>query len=587
MPPLTDEQRLRIEANKAAALAKRAASTPPSRSPPAAAAAAAVAVPAERCRRLNFAPPRSRVDGGTHVLLWVQSAQRASHNEALELACARANVHGVPVVAVFGGTAWFPGGGSGARHLRFMYEGLCELEDALARTRGVRLLGFAGEVPDVVIAASRRAVEVVTDAGYTRTLRRWREKVAGGVQCATTEVECDVVAPLYAPGGGAGRGEPAAATLRPKIWPRLEALASREVTTTTLALAASGAEEALELVGGAAAMAAFPRLPFSDGADACLEALHAASGGGVDFSVPPCPGYHAGGEAEAHRKLEVFLSRRLDDYASKRNDPGLGLQSHLSPHIHYGQISVVYVTRRALEVKRRDPRHARSVDVFLDELVIRRELAINFVLNNPKYDSYDGLPRWARITLADHAGDARRWSYTREEFERGLTHDALWNAAQRELLTSGKQHNYVRMYWAKKILEWSEDPTEAWRVAIELNNKYSLDGRDPSSYTGVGWCFGLHDKPFPETQIVGTLRRMSENGMRGKFNAGLSSYLARWSEKGPRGGIRGNSTAAEVKGGGGGGGGSSTPAGKETRQRRLEEMFFKPPPKKSKTGEGG
>ena len=143
------------------------------------------------------------------------------------------------------------------------------------------------------------------------------------------------------------------------------------------------------------------------------------------------------------------------------------------------------------------------------------------------------------------------------------------------------------MYWAKKILEWSEDPTEAWRVAIELNNKYSLDGRDPSSYTGVGWCFGLHDKPFPETQIVGTLRRMSENGMRGKFNAGLSSYLARWSEKGPRGGIRGNSTAAEVKGGGGGGGGSSTPAGKETRQRRLEEMFFKPPPKKSKTGEGG
>jgi len=185
-----------------------------------------------------------------------------------------------------------------------------------------------------------------------------------------------------------------------------------------------------------------------------------------------------------------------------------------------------------------------SVDVFLDELIVRRELAINFALRNDKYDAYEGLPRWARDTLRAHADDARQWTYTKEEFERGKTHDKLWNAAQRELVSTGKQHNYLRMYWGKKILEWTASPEEAWRIAIALNNKYSLDGRNMVSLTGVGWCFGLHDREFHDVSITGTIRRFSEGGMKKKFPVGMRVYLERWGDDGG-----------------------------EKRQLRLEDMF--------------
>ena len=151
------------------------------------------------------------------------------------------------------------------------------------------------------------------------------------------------------------------------------------------------------------------------------------------------------------------------------------------------------------------PALRRGVDKYLDELVIRRELAVNFVLHEPRYDRYEGVPRWARDSLAEHAGDARKHVYTLEQFEQCRTHDALWNACQREIVVSGKMHNYVRMFWCKKILEWSASPEEAWRIAVHLNNKYGLDGRDPVSYTGVGWCFGLHDRPFPEADVTGAV----------------------------------------------------------------------------------
>jgi deoxyribodipyrimidine photo-lyase len=257
---------------------------------------------------------------------------------------------------------------------------------------------------------------------------------------------------------------------------------------------------------------------------------------------------HVGGESHAKAKLEVFLTERvLKDYHKSRNDPSRGLQSHLSPHIQFGQISVVEVARKAIEFRRShadDADMCASVDVFLDELIVRRELAINFALRNDKYDAYEGLPRWARDTLRAHADDARQWTYTKEEFERGKTHDKLWNAAQRELVSTGKQHNYLRMYWGKKILEWTASPEEAWRIAIALNNKYSLDGRNMVSLTGVGWCFGLHDREFHDVSITGTIRRFSEGGMKKKFPVGMRVYLERWGDDGG-----------------------------EKRQLRLEDMF--------------
>ena len=308
------------------------------------------------------------------MLLWVQSAQRARHNESLEFAAQRAVATRKPLVAAFAGTGAFPW--ANERHLAFMYDGLCEMRLTLETQRNIQLLGFVGDPGEVISAASANAAEVVVDGGYTRVLREWRRALAARAACAVWEVESEVVAPVYAPNGSIHRLEKTAATLRAKIWPRLETLASAELVPTPLApetqARAATKDAALALVagdagGGAATPAAasvvanrsepfpFPALPLHLGADACLDALDAASPSGpvVDRSVRRCDGYHRGGEAEAHRKLETFLASRLDRYASHRNDPGLGLQSHLSPHVHYGQISVVYLTYRALRVRAR------------------------------------------------------------------------------------------------------------------------------------------------------------------------------------------------------------------------------------------
>ena len=640
---MTEAQRARAAANKAAALARRAAlenqRRPPPLPPPpprpssprasshfvpeasalrpgaaagknARGAFSDAAVSPERVRRLNFLPSR---DAGTFVLLWVQSAQRARHNESLEFAAQRAVATRKPLVAAFAGTGAFPW--ANERHLAFMYDGLCEMRLTLETQRNIQLLGFVGDPGEVISAASANAAEVVVDGGYTRVLREWRRALAARAACAVWEVESEVVAPVYAPNGSAHRAEKAAATLRPKIWPRLETLAAAELVPTPLApetqARAATRDDALALLAPSdqetsSDVFPFPPLPLHLGADACLDALDAASPSGpvVDRSVRRCDGYHRGGEAEAHRKLETFLASRLDRYASHRNDPGLGLQSHLSPHVHYGQISVVYLTYRALRVAREGAREReqgnrndgappkasssyrpspppspalrRGVDKYLDELVIRRELAVNFVLHEPRYDRYEGVPQWARRSLAEHAGDARKHVYTLEQFEACRTHDALWNACQREIVVSGKMHNYVRMFWCKKILEWSASPEEAWRIAIHLNNKYGLDGRDPVSYTGVGWCFGLHDRPFPEADVTGATRRMSENGMRGKFRDGVEAYARKWGEPGDRAGSnpgakrRASSVAADP----------ATPnhaANAGGRQMRLKEMFGKCP----------
>ena len=637
---VTEAQRQRAAANKAAALARRAAlgdarrplpppPPPPPGSPRASShfvpkasalrpgAVAAVrgspattaAVSADRVRRLNFLPSK---DAGTFVLLWVQSAQRARHNESLEFAAQRAVALRKPLVATFAGTGAFPW--ANERHLAFMYDGLCEMRLTLETQRNIQLLGFVGDPGEVISAASANAAEVVVDGGYTRVLREWRRALAARAACAVWEVESEVVAPVYAPNGSIHRLEKTAATLRAKIWPRLETLASAELVPTPLApelqARASTRAGAVALVAGdddalGTPSFPFPALPLHLGADACMDALDAASPSGpvVDRSVRRCDGYHRGGEAEAHRKLETFLTKRLDRYAAHRHDPGLGLQSHLSPYVHYGQISVIYLTYRALCVARGDPRESgssgrnesaprdapdrpspppspalrRGVDKYLDELVIRRELAVNFVLHEPRYDRYEGVPQWARRSLAEHAGDARKHVYTLEQFEACRTHDAFWNACQREIVVSGKMHNYVRMFWCKKILEWSTSPEEAWRIAIHLNNKYGLDGRDPVSYTGVGWCFGLHDRPFPEADVTGATRRMSENGMRGKFREGIEAYARKWGEPRDRAGSnpgakrRASSATADP----------ATPihgaANAGGRQMRLKEMFGKRP----------
>ncbi len=192
----------------------------------------------------------------------------------------------------------------------------------------------------------------------------------------------------------------------------------------------------------------------------------------------------------------------------------------MSPYLHFGQISPLYV---ALQVTGARGIKATNQDAYLEELAVRRELSMNYCLYNPHYDSYEGLPEWAKKTLKAHRKDKREYTYTLKELEEARTHDPYWNAAQKEMVLTGKMHNYMRMYWGKKILEWSVTPEEAFRSAIQLNNKYELDGRDPNSFVGVAWCFGKHDRPWTERPIFGTVRYMNAAGLERKFD--MAAYI--------------------------------------------------------------
>ncbi|MFO7897915.1 MAG: deoxyribodipyrimidine photolyase, partial [Planctomycetota bacterium] len=241
----------------------------------------------------------------------------------------------------------------------------------------------------------------------------------------------------------------------------------------------------------------------------------------VDRSVAPSPVFR-GGTSEATKRLRSFVSNKLKDYHEKSSDPAADCVSDMSPYLHFGQISPLYV---ALQVMKHRGRTIEARDAYLEQLVVRRELSMNFVAFNPDYDRYDAVPGWAQKTLAEHEADGRDVVYSRDELERAATHDRYWNAAQREMAVTGKMHNYMRMYWGKKIIEWTETPREAFRIALSLNNKYELDGRDPNGFTGVAWCFGKHDRAWGEREIFGKVRYMSAGGLERKFD--IDAYVDR------------------------------------------------------------
>jgi deoxyribodipyrimidine photo-lyase len=220
-----------------------------------------------------------------------------------------------------------------------------------------------------------------------------------------------------------------------------------------------------------------------------------------------------GGTAEAKKHLQNFIENKLDDYPEHRNDPTKQCVSNMSPYLHFGQISPLYI---ALQILKTD---SSGVDSYLEELIVRRELAINFVFYNTQYDSFEGLPEWPKKTLNEHKKDKRDYLYTARELEKAETHDPYWNAAQKEMTIKGKMHGYMRMYWGKKIIEWTKTPQEAYKTALHLNNKYEIDGRDPNGFAGVAWCFGKHDRPWKERPIFGKTRYMNANGLRRKFDA--------------------------------------------------------------------
>jgi deoxyribodipyrimidine photo-lyase len=194
----------------------------------------------------------------------------------------------------------------------------------------------------------------------------------------------------------------------------------------------------------------------------------------------------------------------------------------MSPYLHFGQVSPIQI---ALKVRQASGKPKAAKEAYLEELIVRRELSMNFVHFNAHYDSYEALPEWAKKTLETHKKDRREYLYSPNELEHAQTHDSYWNAAQKEMVATGKMHNYMRMYWGKKILEWSPTPEEAFGIALNLNNKYEMDGRDPNAFAGVAWCFGKHDRPWPERPIFGKVRYMNDRGLRRKFD--IEGYVRR------------------------------------------------------------
>ena len=249
-----------------------------------------------------------------------------------------------------------------------------------------------------------------------------------------------------------------------------------------------------------------------------------------------------GGASRACKKMKGFLEKKLSLYEENRNHPDEDGTSGLSPYLHFGHLSVHEIFHHLAAKEEWDLDHlpkkatggrngwwhmSEPAEAFLDELVTWRELGFNMCAQRQDYDQYPSLPAWARQTLEDHAGDQRRYVYRFEEFERARTHDPLWNAAQGQLLQEGRIHNYLRMVWGKKILEWTASPQEALDVMIELNNKYGIDGRDPNSYTGIMWVLGRYDRPWgPERPIFGKIRYMSSENTLRKVRA--TEYMERY-----------------------------------------------------------
>jgi len=433
----------------------------------------------DRIRLLNNNSTRK----GKYVLYWMQASQRTEYNHSLEYAINKANSLNKPVVVFFGINDNFPE--ANERHYAFMIEGLQEIKKNL-ESRGIIFVIWHISPDDGAIIHSKDASLMVVDRGYLKIQRKWRNKVANSILCPFVQVESDVIVPVES---ASFKEEFSAATFRPKIKKKIdyflqpvkkEKLKNESIDVEIESFNINNTKKTLDKLK-------------------------------IDRSVKKVDEFK-GGTSKAKKLLKDFIKHKIDLYHEKRNDPSKNINSNMSPYLHFGQISPIFI---ALTIGKNN---SSGTDDYLDELIVRRELSINHIFYNQNYDSIKGLPNWAIETLNKHGKDKRTYEYSTQELENADTHDPYWNAAQNEMIKTGKMHGYMRMYWGKKILEWMRTPEDSFKTAIYLNNKYELDGRDPNGFTGVAWCFGKHDHPWRERPIFGKIRYMNQNGLKRKFD---------------------------------------------------------------------
>jgi deoxyribodipyrimidine photo-lyase len=424
------------------------------------------------------------IDKTGPVVYWMQRDQRVHDNWALIYSQEEAIRREVPFVVLFNLVPNFLG--ATVRQYGFMLRGLNLVENELSKynINFELLLGDPAATIPAYIKKNKVSL-LVSDFNPLKNIRRWKKQVAGKIEIPFHEVDAHNIVPCLQ---ASNKQEFGAYTIRPKIQKLLPEFLDELPSIKKMKTKYSFQE----------------KIAWGKIIDNLKVDKKVAE---VDWLVP--------GEKAAFETLDKFINEKLSSYSEKRNDPNEEAVSNLSPYLHFGQISA---QRIAAEIYKASEPHKSQME-FLEELIVRRELSDNFCYFNTKYDSVEGFPKWAKDSLNKHRKDKHEFIYSLNEFEKAETHDDLWNAAQREMVVTGKMHGYMRMYWAKKILEWTNTPEDAMITTIYLNDKYQLDGRDPNGYTGIAWSIGgVHDRAWAERNVFGKIRYMNYAGCKRKFD---------------------------------------------------------------------
>jgi len=430
---------------------------------------------------------------GKCVVYWMQRAQRSLDNPALDVAIQAANELDLPVVVYFSAISNFPS--ANLRHYVFLNQGLGDIEEDLAE-RGIDFIVRRppGNSLEMLLAEVGAAM-VVGDENPCREPERWRKVVSHRLKVPYWTVDADVLVP---------------SNLFTRHFYALHIFKSKLYAHFPTYLVKPAEIQPVRRWKRPAGFAAFD-----------VREDVTAGWKNLDRSVRPVDTF-TGGTHAALRRLKDFVANDLNGYAERRNHPETAGTSRLSPYLHFGHISPLTIALAVEEALKAGKVGQAARDTFLSELLGWRELAVNFVKYVPSYDSIECAEPWAQKTLRDHARDKRNPIYTLEQLEEAQTYDELWNASQMHMVKFGWMHNYMRMYWAKKILEWSPTPALAFQNAVYLNDKYELDGRDPNGYAGIAWAIaGTHDRPWFDRPIFGTIRYMSGGSTGKKFNSKL------------------------------------------------------------------
>jgi deoxyribodipyrimidine photo-lyase len=426
------------------------------------------------------------------VIYWMSRDQRTMDNWAILFSQGLALKFNAPLAVIFCLVPEFLG--ASLRQYRFMLQGLKEVELKL-KSLGIPFILLQGrpelEIPKFI--QEQKAGILVADFSPLRISQKWKKDISDKINIPFYEVDAHNIVPCWV---ASDKQEYAAYTFRPKIRRLLP-----EFLDDCPVLKANKMSWKEDINND------------WQGAERKFKFMKTLK------SVPEREWIRAG-EDSADNQLTDFIDNRLSRYDIDRNNPIKDGQSDLSPYLHFGQISAERVSLKVL---------ASNIesDAFLDELIVRRELSDNFCYYSSNYDSTMGFPDWARKSLESHRQDTREYIYSQDELEQAKTHDPLWNAAQREMVLRGKMHGFLRMYWAKKILEWTPSPEDAIKIAIYLNDRYELDGRDPNGYTGIAWSIGgVHDRAWKERPVFGKIRYMSYKGASSKFD--VMAYIKKF-----------------------------------------------------------